>query len=677
VFRKITITLFALRLLLSANFFAVADDRIRDDLPGITGKADFVEDPTYSADGIVKYLPRGFTAEELLRKHEIGSYVKGSTPPPAGIRAVGEYEPSNGVMVSYASGFQVPDSLLRSFARQTKLWIICASSSKTTVQNYLTSIGINMASVWIRDYGPWWIMQSDGRQGIWDVAYNRPRPQDDAIPVTIGTQWSIPSYTTTLISTGGDYMSNGTGQAMSTRLVYDENGGDSAWVDAQMLSYGGVNDYVVMTDPQASYIDHIDCWAKILAPDRIIVLQVPASHGDYANIEQAAAYLSNQINHYGKKWKIYRVYSSGTEGYTNSLILNNYVYVPVWGTANDAAALTAYRNALPGFTVIGIPYSGWINTDALHCRSMGVVDSLMLWVDHIPVADTQAINPVTINSFIRCHPKNTLTTAILYYRTGTTGSFTSVPMTPTKANTHTAQIPGFSNGTTVQYYISAADNSGRTGQQPLFAPNTWFHSYVISSLLGVEMSQYSALAKDDGVEIVWQTACDVNCLRWGIERSENANGGYKEIASLPVSGNSGTCRSYFYTDKSDLPEGTYYYRLAEIGTNGEKVYYGPMMVALGRSLPDCSVLSNSKPNPFNQMTNIKYQISKSGPVRLKVYNLAGQVVKTLVSDHRQAGFHTAIWDGRDDRGQAVPSGVYFYKLVSGEFSGTKRIMVIK
>lgn len=443
-----------------------------------------------SVDGSEELLPQGFTAEELLRRDEIGTYIRASAPPPAGTRNPAEYEPMTGVLVRWPLG--VPYSLLDSIADHIKLWMVVSSANKNTCSTSLASNGINMAnvgfviattnSIWTRDYGPWFLMKPDGRQGIFDFAYNRPRPQDDSIPIKLGAAWNLPVYSSTLVHTGGNYMSGGHGQSMSTNLVYDENGNNQTWVNDQMLQYVGVNDYVTMADPQASYIDHIDCWAKILSPTKIMVLQVPPSHSDYANLEAAAAFLATKQNHYGTNWEVIRVFSSGTEGYTNSVILNDYVYVPIWNTANDAAALQTYRNALPGYHIVGNYYggsSGYINTDAIHCRTMGVTDSAMLWIKHIPVATTQpAGSPVTIKSFIRCYPAFSLMSYKCYYRFGTSGAFDSLSMTPLGSDSFSVQIPAAQAGDTVEYFISARDNSGRIEKQPRFAPSTWCHRYV-------------------------------------------------------------------------------------------------------------------------------------------------------------------------------------------------------
>jgi agmatine deiminase len=439
-----------------------------------------------SVCGTEELLPIGFTQEELTRLDEIGINTVPTAPPPDGTVNPGEYDPATGVFVRWPLG--VPYDLIVTFSQETTVWVICESSQQSSVASAFTSAGVNMSnvdylfastnSIWVRDYGPWFVLLQDGTQGIFNYTYNRPRPDDNQVPVEVGSAWSIPVYTSTIEHTGGNYMSSGFDQAMSTELVYDENGGNEDWVDSQMELYLGIENYVTMDDPQSSYIDHIDCWAKMLSPERLLVLQVPPSHGDYAALEAAADMLGNTPSPYGTDWEVFRVYSSGTEGYTNSLINEQTVYVPLWGTGNDAAAIASYQSAMPGYDIQGFEYGGWESTDALHCRTRNVMDNQMLFVRHVPVEATQTANvPVTVDALIRCHPSNSLTSHDVFYRIGTSGAFTQLAMSSTGSDSFSADIPGVSGGQTVQYYVSASDDSGRDECMPRFAPDTWFFEY--------------------------------------------------------------------------------------------------------------------------------------------------------------------------------------------------------
>ena len=453
-----------------------------------------------SVCGTEELVPIELTDEEAawIREHAWPPEVDSTPPPPAGTRNPGEFEAATGVFVRWPMG--LPYDLIVSFSQHTVVWVICESSEQGDVESAFSAAGVNMSnvdflfastnSIWIRDYGPWFLMLPDGSYGIFDYTYNRPRPLDDAIPGEVGSAWGVDVYVSDIVHTGGNWMSDGLVQAMSTNLVYDENGGNEDWVDSQMEMYLGIADYIVMDDPQSSYIDHIDCWAKILSPGKVMVLEVPPSHPDYANLEAAADLLAATPNSYGDNWEVYRVYSSGTEGYTNSLLHNQYVYLPVWNTSNDSPAVISYQEALPGYTVVPIYYSAFSNTDALHCRTRNVIDAEMLWIDHDPVDSPQPANTaVDVDALIRCHPDNSLTATTLYYRSGTSGPFTSVAMSSTGSDSFHAEVPGMAAGTTVQYYLDASDDSGRDEQHPRFAPSTWCHEYSVSGT-GVEGEQY-------------------------------------------------------------------------------------------------------------------------------------------------------------------------------------------
>jgi flagellar hook assembly protein FlgD len=89
-------------------------------------------------------------------------------------------------------------------------------------------------------------------------------------------------------------------------------------------------------------------------------------------------------------------------------------------------------------------------------------------------------------------------------------------------------------------------------------------------------------------------------------------------------------------------------------------------------------LSQNYPNPFNPSTTIQFTVRSRTQVSLKVYNVAGQLVRTLLNDQRAPGsVHSVAWDGRNDAGQSVSSGVYFYKLVTNDLTQTKKMVLLK
>jgi hypothetical protein len=97
----------------------------------------------------------------------------------------------------------------------------------------------------------------------------------------------------------------------------------------------------------------------------------------------------------------------------------------------------------------------------------------------------------------------------------------------------------------------------------------------------------------------------------------------------------------------------------------------------GTVLPEAYELSQNHPNPFNPTTSISYYLPQPGRVTLRIHNILGQAVRTLVDETRSAGAHAVIWDGRNSSGDEVGSGVYFYTLKSGDVMLTRRMMLLK
>jgi FlgD Ig-like domain len=97
----------------------------------------------------------------------------------------------------------------------------------------------------------------------------------------------------------------------------------------------------------------------------------------------------------------------------------------------------------------------------------------------------------------------------------------------------------------------------------------------------------------------------------------------------------------------------------------------------GNNLPLVTEIIGNYPNPFNPVTNISYSVKEVGNVTLEVYNLKGQLVKTLVNDIKEAGEFTTTWSGTDNSNKSVSSGVYFYKMKAGNYQETKKMILIK
>ena len=96
-----------------------------------------------------------------------------------------------------------------------------------------------------------------------------------------------------------------------------------------------------------------------------------------------------------------------------------------------------------------------------------------------------------------------------------------------------------------------------------------------------------------------------------------------------------------------------------------------------RNLPTDYALSQNAPNPFNPSTSISYQLPVAGRVKLAVYNVLGQEIQTLLDADVEAGRYDVMWDGRDNGGRSLASGIYLYRIQAGNFSDIRRMMLLK
>jgi agmatine deiminase len=421
-------------------------------------------------------LPIGLTEEEKGRLDEIGMFHRATAPPVGSLRNPSEWEPSEGVLVRWPLG--IPVSLVAEMSEDVVVTtIVSGPSAESSARSTYTSGGVNMAnvgfihastnSIWVRDYGPWFIFEDD-QLAIVDHIYNRPRPLDDVIPGIVGAEWSLNVYGMDLLHTGGNHMSNGLGTSSSTELVYIENPGKSEpEIDQVMMDYLG-NDYLVLDYIQSGGIHHIDCWAKFLGPTTVMVKDVPPSDPTYDDLNARADFLASQISPWGVPYTVVRVYCPAGTYYTNSLILNDKVLVPLFGSSQDSTALDTYRNAMPGYEVLGFTGS-WASEDALHCRAMGVPDRGTLQIDHMPFRTEDIGNGgYEISATIKALSGVALVPAALRVRyRADDGLWDEAPLTPTgEADVYQGTIPAQAEGSIVSYYVEAGDESGRVERHP-------------------------------------------------------------------------------------------------------------------------------------------------------------------------------------------------------------------
>jgi hypothetical protein len=197
--------------------------------------------------------------------------------------------------------------------------------------------------------------------------------------------------------------------------------------------------------------------------------------------------------------------------------------------------------------------------------------------------------------------------------------------------------------------------------------------------LPVELVSFTATANGMNTNLHWSTATEINNSGFEIQRRQTSqrvelSTDWAKVGFVAGAGTSNAPRNYSYTD-SKLSAGSYSYRLKQIDNNGAFTYGSTVEVAIS-SAPAAFALSQNYPNPFNPSTVISYQVPVNSQVTLKVYNMLGQEVATLVNGPQEAGVYTVSFN--TNKGTlGLSSGVYVYRLEAGSFISTKKLVLMK
>jgi agmatine deiminase len=559
-------------------------------------------------------LPHWMTEEESLLWQNYNHPVNPlfSDPPPSPVRGMAEWEELQGVIITWATQQTILRQIVDYAQEEGLVYIICSDSN--TVKNYLQTWGVPLYnikylitpfnSIWVRDYGPWTAYTNDfDTLNIIDWIYNRPRPLDDVTPVFFANYIGAPIYQTTtppndLTHAGGNLMVDGHGTAFSSKLILNENSSKTeAQIDVIMNKFLGVDRYIKMNNLPYDQIHHIDMHMKLLDEETLLVGQYPTGVADGPQIEANLQYVLNNFQTcFGRPYKVVRIPmppdqngnyppSGQYRTYTNSMFVNKTIIIPTYEFQYDTTALRIYREAMPGYNVVGINCNSIIGSlGAIHCivKEVGAFDPI--WISHPKkegIAETA--DSIPIAAVIKS--KLALTDASVFWTSDTSQGFVSAPMTFALGDTAVGYIPAQADSTEIFYYISATSSAGKTITKPLVAPDGSYKFLVINNV-------------------------------------------------------------------------------TEVADNLQPVEF---------------YLSQNYPNPFNPTTKIKYQIpaslnpSKGGTlITLKVYDILGNEVATLVNEEKPAGSYEIEFNAT-----GLSSGVYFYKLRAGNFIQTKKMVLLR
>lgn len=455
-------------------------------------------------------LPKGMTEyEKSIWEDYIKNYPfdRGTNPPDQTPRTPAEFEENQGVIVTWTQYTSNLREIVRHAKESVKVYIVCSNPSSVT--SYLSQGGIDTNniefvvadynSVWVRDYGPQSIyLQGTNELAFVDWVYNRPRPADDQIPVVMANYLNLPVYQMTaspnrLTTTGGNFMNDGFGKGFSSKLILTENSSlTEAQIDTIKKRYMGISPYVKMTVLPYDGIHHIDMHMKLIDEETLLVGQYPQGVSDGPQIEANINYiLNNYQTSYGRPYRVVRIPMPPDENgkypsqgsdyltYTNATILNNLVLVPIYGRPTDSEALSIYREAMPGYKVVGINMRNVIPASgAIHCITREIAANDPIFIAHAPIRDTMNYIPGGYLISANISSATGIQSVTLCWSADTTLGFDEIAMEYVN-NNYEAYIPSSNVDGDLFYYIKAINNNNKTINKPLVAPAGLyrFHAY--------------------------------------------------------------------------------------------------------------------------------------------------------------------------------------------------------
>jgi agmatine/peptidylarginine deiminase len=554
----------------------------------------------FSLSSIAQDLPIWMTKNEKvgLLDYMNSLDTKGITHPPSSkVRNMAEWEEVDKLFITWTSYTSVLKEIVRAARLECRVYIFCSDSN--TVKTYLsnspavplTNVSYFVApynSVWIRDYFANTVYTNDVDSLLLvDWVYNRNRPKDDTICRIAAKKFGIPLYQTTnapykLVHTGGNYMSDGFGNAFSEELIVDENARGGGFsqnltepeIDTIMKKFMGINRYTTLPNLPNDGIHHIDMHMKLLDEETLLIGQYPAGTSDGPQIEANLQYVLANVNSiFGTPYKVIRVVMPPDPGcgypltsnscsyltYSNGIFVNKTYILPTYYAQYDTTAVRILKQSMPGYNIVSVNCNLPIAASgAIHCIAHTMGSSEPLLISHQSLTDTyNSTTPYAVNA--RIQTKSGVNSAEVFYRTDTTQPYISTNMTLTSIqnNTWTGNIPAQAFGKTVYYYIHAKANSLKEQVRPITAPL----GYWKFSVLGTSGIDNNTEQKVSLNEIYPNPAKSITCIpvesSLAIKASINLYDVLGRHTQKIFEGVVPEGKSNYFIDASKLASGTY------------------------------------------------------------------------------------------------------------------------
>ncbi len=452
-------------------------------------------------------------------------------------RTAAEWEPALGTLIVWP--LSIPYKLTIELAKDNHLFTMVENEgSRMEAEKWFNEWGIDSEKTtfiyaqqgvdawWTRDWGPSAVFTNTGQLKLADGKYIYATPLtdlecndslnflyfdennkmeltqiDDDATIPLAKQLGFEVMDLPFNNTGGNVLTDGLGTAFSTCVINTENRyhgiGNKSFLHLND-SLLGFQRYNIISNFEKHGIQHIDCLLKLINEETILMAEPPSDHVLFNIYDDIITEeLSKLKTPYQRPYKILRIKTARYSdeqlaAYTNSLILNKTVYVPLFNIPQDSIALKTWQDVMPGFEIKGFEFTlddepfvtyelrkhyrgyGWNSGDALHCRTRAIWNPEMLFISvkrinsKVDVTQKNKVYATIIDYSKKGLVKNE---SELFWRLLGNTKWNNITLSQTEnANHFFADIPNHKSGTTIQYYVSAVSNSGEKETRPITAP---------------------------------------------------------------------------------------------------------------------------------------------------------------------------------------------------------------
>ena len=197
--------------------------------------------------------------------------------------------------------------------------------------------------------------------------------------------------------------------------------------------------------------------------------------------------------------------------------------------------------------------------------------------------------------------------------------------------------------------------------------------YSVDNIAPGVPNSLMAMVLEDGIELTWSPIVDEDFQYYLLEKSTNES--FSDVVNYEI------VDTTFMDVEYEMNQ-TYYYRVTAFDHAGNQsdfsdVVEAALLSAMEDLVPAEFALHQNYPNPFNPTTQIKFDLAEDGLVSIKIYDVMGRQLKTLVNSVKAAGYHSIQWDATNDLGEGVSAGMYIYMIQAGDFVSTKKMVLLK